>query len=276
MKKTLAVFSLLMTISVAWANFNLPTDKNYPGGIAIIKLMPLSVKAPEVFYQHHRVLLQSKNHYWYAITGIALNAKTGHQQVTVIPAKGKTFTKSFSVKYRNYPLRHITIKDKSKVTPNPELAKKIALQKKQTRQLLNTWTQNSHVDLNFILPTKGWFSSYFGIRRIYNQTKLIRHTGLDVAAVTGTKVVAAASGTVLAVRDLVLTGNTVFINHGQGLITIYAHLSKVLVKPKQKVSPGEPIGAVGATGRVTGAHLHFEVILNGTKVNPTIFLKKQN
>lgn len=271
MKKIILSFCLILSINFCFADINLPMDANYPGGIAVIQLAN-SKQAPKVYYDGYRVLVLPSNNYWYAVVGIPLTAKIGMQTLTVKSTWNKSYPLAFTIHDHNYPLRNITITDQSKVTPDPALAKLIDSQLKTAQKLFATWTTPNTISPNFILPTKGWFSSYFGIRRIYNNKVPSRHSGLDIAAEAGAPIVAAGNGAVLAVENFVLTGNTVFVNHGQGLMTVYCHMSKVDVKPGQQVSQGQLLGEVGATGRVTGAHLHWEVVLNGVKVNPTLFV----
>lgn len=271
MRKYLLSFCLMLCINFAFADINLPTDANYPGGIAVIQLAN-SKQAPKVYYAGNRVLVLSSNNYWYAIVGIPLTAEVGTQTLTVKSGWNNSYPLTFSIHDHNYPLRNITITDQSKVTPDPALAKLIDSQLATAKKLYATWTTTNTISPNFILPAKGWFSSYFGIRRIYNNKVPSRHSGLDIAAEVGAPIVAAGNGTVLAVENFVLTGNTVFVNHGEGLITVYCHMSKVDVKPGQPVTQGQLLGEVGATGRVTGAHLHWEVVLNGVKVNPILFV----
>jgi murein DD-endopeptidase MepM/ murein hydrolase activator NlpD len=122
------------------------------------------------------------------------------------------------------------------------------------------------------LPVTAPVSSPFGLRRFFNEQPRKPHSGLDLAAAEGTPISAPASGKITDTGDFFFNGNTVFIDHGQGLVTMYCHLSKIDVEPGQTVNTGDIIGAVGKTGRVTGAHLHWSVSLNNTRIDPTLFL----
>jgi murein DD-endopeptidase MepM/ murein hydrolase activator NlpD len=123
-----------------------------------------------------------------------------------------------------------------------------------------------------IEPAKGPISSEFGVRRFINNQPRNRHGGMDIAAPEGTEVSAPLSGEIIIASNFFYKGNVIYINHGAGLVSSYSHLSKIEVKNGDKVKTGDLIGLVGKTGRVTGPHLHWEVYLMGTAINPEIFL----
>ena len=125
---------------------------------------------------------------------------------------------------------------------------------------------------SFKWPLAGVMSSPFGLKRFYNDQARRPHGGIDIAAPEGTPIIAPADGWVVDTGDYFFNGNSVFIEHGLGLQTFYAHLSKIHVKLGDKVEPGDLIGEVGATGRVTGPHLHWSVGLNGTWIDPNLVL----
>ena len=122
--------------------------------------------------------------------------------------------------------------------------------------------------LPFLQPVEGPLSSSFGRRRVLNGEPRSPHSGLDIAADTGTPIVSPAPGTVTLTGDFYFNGNTVFVDHGSGLISMMCHLSRIDVIEGARIDRGDILGQVGATGRVTGPHLHWSVSMNGNRVDP--------
>jgi murein DD-endopeptidase MepM/ murein hydrolase activator NlpD len=158
------------------------------------------------------------------------------------------------------------------VEPEKRDLERITREQRRIGAALGKWTDTTPATLRFMLPVEGPMSSPFGLRRFFNEKPRKPHSGLDLAAPEGVPVRAPAAGVISDTGDFFFNGNTVFIDHGQGLVTLYCHLSRIDVKAGQTVAAGETIGAVGKTGRVTGAHLHWSVSLNDARVDPMLFL----
>ncbi len=263
------IFSFYLTSYNVLAD-SLPREDAVPGGIAIINLHIASNKpALRTTFKQRHVMVKEKNKSWYAVVGIPLSTRAGKYFIKT--SNGKKYP--FTVKQKKYKTQYLTIKNKRKVNPTKKDIKRIIKEQKITKSIFKEWRNIPDVSTAFIIPVNGPFSSPFGLRRFFNKQPRRPHSGLDIAASSGTPVHAAATGIVANTGNYFFNGNSVFIDHGQGLITMYFHLSKIKVHAGDKVKQGDVIGEVGMTGRVTGPHLHWSVNLNNTRVEPTLFLK---
>lgn len=243
-----------------------------PGGIAIVETgISTDQGAPTVKLGSRQIAVMEDNGEWHAIVGIALSTEPGTKQLK-IDADGISRSIEFSVDNFAYEEQRIVIKDKSKVNPAPLDMKRIKKENKRLAEV-KAYRYKQLLSGQFQLPLEGILTSPFGLRRFYNDQPRRPHGGIDIAADTGTPVYAPATGLVVETGDYFFNGNCIFLEHGLGLQTFYAHLSKVHVKAGDKVEAGDLIGEVGATGRVTGPHLHWSVGLNGTWVDPNLLLE---
>jgi len=266
--------SLLISSNFVSA-FTIPETAAVPGGIIVIDL-PASKSRPQVKYKKRRVMVINNNSSWKAIVGIPLTEKPGAQTITVSSQNNPSQQIAFTVKKKKYPEQHITIKNKRMVNPNQYDMGRINKDKKRIKAALRHWQYNSDVQLNFKKPVQGVYSSAFGLRRFFNKQARKPHSGLDIAAAEGSPIVAPANGTIIETGNYFFNGNTLFIDHGQGLISMYCHMNSIDIKNGSKVKRGQLIGKVGKTGRVTGPHLHWSISLNRTMIDPSLFLAAED
>jgi murein DD-endopeptidase MepM/ murein hydrolase activator NlpD len=201
------------------------------------------------------------------LVGIPLSQPLGSAKLAYL-LSAQTSSHSFNVVDKAYTEQHISLQNREMVNPNPEQLARIREESQRQRALYLQHSDAPPPATGFIQPLQGRVSSLFGHRRFFNGQARNPHSGLDIAAPTGSEISAPAAGEVTLVDDLYYNGKTIFLDHGQGLITMYCHLSESLVTQGERVAQGEVIGLVGATGRVTGPHLHWSVSLNGYRVDP--------
>jgi len=273
-KLTTLFMAMLLFIAILFSNAlfaaNLPTESRVPGGIAIIELGK-STDKPVVSFNKKTISVVKRNSQWVAVLGIPLSTKPGKHFIKV-KTRNKKRTLEMTVTDKKYREQHLTIKNKRKVNPNKKDMERITKERPIIRNALKHWQEMDDVSYKFIAPVKGKKSSSFGSRRFFNKQPRRPHSGMDIAAPQGAEIVAPADGKVIETGNFFFNGNTVFIDHGQGLVTMYCHMDKIDVKPGDLVKTGQFIGKVGMTGRVTGPHLHWGVSLNNARVDPQLFL----
>ena len=240
-----------------------------PGGIEVIAL-PTDVEG--VWFEGRPVMvIPGPGSKPVAVVGIPLSVEPGTRHVTIDSSTG-SYRHNFTVVEKAYPEQHITIANQQMVTPAAQNLERIrreaARMRAQYRRFEPLPDPVQQSPFPMLQPVQGIVSSEFGLRRFYNGEARRPHSGLDIAAAEGTPIVAPAAGQVTLTGDFYFNGNTIFLDHGSGLITMGCHMSKIEVAQGQQVKRGQIIGRVGATGRATGPHLHWSVYLNAERVDP--------
>lgn len=251
-----------------------PLHAPHPGGIAVIDLAPVQTAqeaAPEAIFAGKRTLVFKRENHWFTAIGIPLNQQTGDTEATFSTQDGVQHRVTFTVAPHAYREQRLKVK-RSYVDLSPAQLDRVTADRQVIDRALGNFRHRSQPNLSLEVPVDGPQSSSFGLRRFFNDQARSPHSGMDIAAASGVAVAAAGAGIITATGDFYFNGKTVFVDHGQGFVTMYCHLSELNVEDGQSVSIGDVIGKVGATGRVTGAHLHFGTYLNGTAVNPALFI----
>lgn len=261
--------------AVTQLSFAAPRNAPYPGGVAIVRVnKPDGPQVRDVVYLGKRVITVNADEGSFAIVGIPLDAKPGPQRVQVGAGKDGVeivYETSFDVDAKTYPTQHLKI-DPRFITPSPAQQKRIDEESPRIQAAQDYWSDTRPDSFVLDVPTAGRLSATFGQGRVLNGVPSVPHMGVDVAVGPGTPVRASAKGRVINTDNYFYAGNSVFVDHGQGFITLYIHLSRIDVKEGDEVARGAVLGLSGATGRVTGPHLHWGVLLNGAYVAPDLFM----
>lgn len=266
----LVLLGLSLEPAVAVEVTSLPTAANVPGGIAIIET---AMTASSGHYKGEQILIADYEGKQYAIVGIPLNATPGEHSLTLHSADGTEVTRYFTVAHKQYVEQRLTITNERQVNPNNDDMVRINRESAEMNKAFSSWDETLQPVFSMQVPVEGVRSSSFGLKRFFNEQPRAPHSGMDIAAPEGTPIYAPAPGVVRATGEYFFNGNTIILDHGHGLITLYCHMNTIDVVPGSRVEAGEQIGKVGQTGRVTGPHLHWSINLNNVRVDPALFIQ---
>lgn len=270
---------LLAAAGLAWlaaspparaARSLLPDPRPVPGGVALVELGP-APQRPRARLGDTPVLVVGDPVGWIAVLGIALTTKPGVIELAVDGAERSGRPHRVTVEPVQYAVQSLKVPQRQVDLSKSDLARH---ERERAHLATVTATRSERVPaaLRMQPPVPGPRSSSFGLRRVLNGQARSPHSGMDIAAPTGTPIVAPLAGRVIDTGDYFFPGRCAWLDHGSGLLSLYAHLDRIGVEVGRELDAGEPLGTVGATGRVTGPHLHWSVMLNRAYVDPALFL----
>ncbi len=265
-----AALALTADCALARQDAHAPRHAAVPGGVARIPLGTALVR-PEAFAGDVPLLVVGAPDGWTALVGIALSANPGPGTARVQTDGMAPRELGYTIAPKRYAEQHLTVAPRT-VDLAPEDLARHERERAHQQDIIALFTTPPEGDLTMRQPTPGRRSSSFGLRRVFNGQARSPHSGMDIAAPTGTPVVAPLPARVVDIGDYFFNGQTVWLDHGGGLLSMMCHLSRIDVTVGQMLPTGGRVGAVGATGRVTGPHLHWTVSLNRASVDPALFL----
>lgn len=247
-----------------------PTASAVPGGVGHVPLGP-SAQRPSASADGVPLLVLGGPAAWTALVGIPLSAEPGEARVTVQVDGGAPRELTHSVAPKSYAEQRLKVAPKT-VDLSPDDLARFERERDHQQRVTTTFSEPLPTTLRMQVPTPGRRSSSFGLRRTFNGQSRNPHSGMDIAAPQGTPVVAPLAGRVIDTGDYFFNGQTVWLDHGGGLLSMVCHLSAITVRVGDALPAGGRLGAVGATGRATGPHLHWGVMLNRVMVDPALFI----
>lgn len=245
----------------------LPPNVPVPGGVAVVALDGETATPASVQFADRRVMVLAEGGKWFAVVGIPLDVAPGRYTLVARRANDELYEYPLDIGEKSYRNQHLKLKNKNQVEPSAEELRRIVAERDTLLGAFAAWS-DATPELDLDLPTPGRLSSEFGLRRFFNDQPRNPHGGIDLAAPMGTPISAPAPGKVIAVGDFFFNGNTVLVDHGQGMVSMYCHLRDTAVTPGQTLARGDRLGTVGASGRATGPHLHWTVSLNSSAIDP--------
>jgi murein DD-endopeptidase MepM/ murein hydrolase activator NlpD len=271
LRDVIATLAFVLPAGLVSAAAQLPQTSLVPGGVLTLPIEAAASAMPVVSFDGNRALVLRVEPRWIAIVGLPLSAKPGPATLTVRSGDAAEKTVTFAIADKRYATQSLKVAPGQVNLSKDDLARS-EREHQRIGAALATFSPAAPATLRLLQPVPGVRSSSFGLRRIFNHEARNPHTGMDIAAPAGTPVLAAADGKVVDAGNFFFSGNMIIVDHGEGFMTLYGHLSAIDVAAGDSVKAGQPIGKVGQTGRATGPHLHWGVILNQELVDPALFL----
>ncbi len=262
---------IIININLYFSPLIIASDKYmdiYPGGVYITELTKNEYQQ-DIYLNQDRLLRWSKNNKFFLVYGISYNSKIGENKF-IITDKDSNILKTinFNVLNKDFKIQKIIV-DKKYVKPSKSNYERIKKDSMKLASAKKIWI-DINPDLDFILPVEGITTGVFGTKRFYNGIEGSYHNGYDIAADIGTPIVAPSPGKIILTGDFFYNGKTIYLDHGRGLKSIMIHLDEILVENNDFVRKGQIIGKVGTTGKSTGPHLHWSVLMNNIYIDPKL------
>ena len=244
----------------------------HPGGIYITEISNAEY-SQDLLIDGQKILKWNKDNKFYVLYGLSYHLKTEQYSFEIKNKDGAVLREiRINIVQKNFRTQKINV-NKKYTKPTDKILEKIKKDRIKLVKARKIWFENNP-DMEFILPVKGITTGIFGTKRFYNGIEGNYHNGFDIAADTGTPIVAPSSGKITLTGDFFYNGKSIILDHGRGLKSIMIHLDEILVEENQYVEKGQIIGKVGTTGKSTGAHLHWSVLVNNTYIDPELLIDK--